>query len=314
MKKIINTLILSGGGVKGISYIGALKYLDELKKVEEYDINIKEILGVSVGSIIGLLYILGYTYDELVEEIISKNLSDLKELRIKNFLQRYGFDSGIKIINWIETLIIRKGYSKDITFSDIYANFGVNFRVVATNLNKYKTVAFDKAVSPLLRVTRAIRMSIGIPLVFTVTKYRGECYVDGGLINNYPIKEYHGKLDNVLGLKLVTRGEFHEMDEPIDSFYNYLRNLITCYMVQKERETTLSYKYRDHSIGIEAQSITNTINFSLNEEQKRNLIDIGYAAAKDYFEKDDNSLEEDDNSLEEDDNRLEEDDNRLEEL
>ena len=94
MKKIINTLILSGGGVKGIAYIGALKYLDELKTKEDLkvDINIQEILGVSVGSIVGLLYILGYTYDELVDEIVSKNLSDLKQFRIKNFLQIYGFD------------------------------------------------------------------------------------------------------------------------------------------------------------------------------------------------------------------------------
>jgi len=101
MKKIVNTLILSGGGVKGISYIGALKYLDELKTKEEYSITIQEIMGVSVGSIVGLLYILGYTYDEFVDEIVSKNLSDLKQLRIKNFLQRYGFDSGTRILNWI---------------------------------------------------------------------------------------------------------------------------------------------------------------------------------------------------------------------
>ena len=55
-------------------------------------------------------------------------------------------------------------------------------------------------------------------------------------------------------------------------------------MVQKERETTLSYKYRDHTVGIEAQSVSSSINFSLNEERKRNLIDIGYRAAKEYFE------------------------------
>lgn len=296
MKKRITTLILSGGGVKGISYIGALKYLDELKmmkaenveseetcNIPEFDIS--EIVGVSAGSIVSLLYILGYTYEELVDEILSKNLSDLKELRIKNFLQKYGFDSGRRIMNWIETLIIRKGYSKDITFADIYTQFRINFRVVTTNLNKYKTVVFDKQSSPTLRVTRAIRMSIGVPFVFTVTRYRGECYVDGGLINNYPIKEYDNRLDNVLGLKLVTRGEFHQIDESIDSFYNYLRNLITCYMVQKERETTLSYKYTDHTVGIEAQSVTGPINFSLSDEDKKSLIDLGYSSAKSYFER-----------------------------
>lgn len=299
MKKTINTLVLSGGGVKGISYIGALKYLDELKlKRSEYELrkdfdetecdipklDIKEIRCVSAGSIISLLYILGYTYDELVDEILSKDLSDLKELRIKNFVQKYGFDSGKRIINWVETLIIKKGYSKDITFADIFNKFGIGYQVVATNLNKYKTVIFDNISNPRLRVTKAIRMSIGVPFIFSVERYNGEFYVDGGLINNYPIKEFDDRLDNVLGLKLVTRGEFHQMDEEIDSFYSYLGNLMTCYMVQKERETTLSYKYREHTIGIEAQTITGPINFSLNEEHKRCLIDLGYSAAKAYFE------------------------------
>lgn len=297
-KKKITTLVMSGGGVKGIAYIGILRYLDEIKNARiecesktDFDENtctipkfdIKEIRSVSAGSIVGLLYILGYTYNELFDEIVSKDLSDLKELRIKNLLQHYGFDSGKKIINWIETLMINKGYSKDLTFADIHNKFGINFGIVATNLNKYKTVVFDYISSPGLRVTRAIRMSIGVPFIFTVTKYRDECYVDGGLINNFPIKEYDDKLDNVLGLKLVTRGEFHQMDESIDSFYNYISNLITCYMVQKERETTLSYKYRDHTIGVEAQNVTSSINFGLTNDDKKKLIELGYSAAKNYF-------------------------------
>ena len=301
MKRIINTLVISGGGVKGISYIGVLKYLDELKLKrtqleskkdfveDECDIpkfNIKQIRCVSAGSIISLLYIIGYSYDELIDEILSKDLSDLKDLRIKNFLEKYGFDSGKRIMTWIEGLIIKKGYSKDITFRQIFEKFKIQYQVVTTNLNKYETVIFDNISNPNLKVTKAIRMSIGVPFIFSVEKYNNEIYVDGGLINNYPIKEFDNKLDNVLGLKLVTRGEFHKMDENIDSFYSYLGNLMTCYMVQKERETTLSYKYRDHTIGIEAQKITGSINFSLTKDDKLHLIDLGYLAAKKYFEKD----------------------------
>ena len=300
MKKIINTLIISGGGVKGISYIGVLKYLDELKLKriqlesvkdfveDECDIpkfDIKQIRCVSAGSIISLLYIIGYTYDELVDEILLQDLSNLKDLRIKNFLQKYGFDSGKRIMSWIEGLIIKKGYSKDITFKQIFEKFKIQYQVVTTNLNKYETVIFDNISNPNLKVTKAIRMSIGVPFIFSIEKYNNEIYVDGGLINNYPIKEFDNKLDNVLGLKLVTRGEFHKIDENIDSFYSYLGNLMTCYMVHKERETTLSYKYREHTIGIEAQNITGPINFSLNKDDKLNLINLGYSAAKKYFEK-----------------------------
>lgn len=63
MKREINTLVFSGGGVKGIAYIGVLKYLEEISKSVDYDketcnvpnINISTVCGVSIGSIVGLL-------------------------------------------------------------------------------------------------------------------------------------------------------------------------------------------------------------------------------------------------------------------
>lgn len=301
MKQIINRLILSGGGVKGIAYIGAFKYIDELKSkrlleegLPEFDnekctipkFDIKEVCCVSIGSIVGLLYILGYTYDEFLNEIITKDLHSLKDFKIKNFLNKYGLDSGKVIVNWIETLIVKKGYSKDLTLKDIWNKFGINFRVVSSNLNKYKLEIFDYKKNPNLKVVRAIRMSIGIPLIFSVEKYQDTVYVDGGLINNYPIKLYDDNdLDTLLGLKLVTRGEFvsHEIDETINSFDSYLFHLMNCFLVQKEKETTLSYKYMEHTVCIEAQSVTHTVNFSLSEEDKLRLIEIGYNSACNYF-------------------------------
>jgi len=300
MKRTIKQLILSGGGVKGIAYIGAFKYIDELRQkrileeklggfdkekcmIPEFDI--KEVCCVSVGSIVGLLYILGYTYEEFLDEIITKDLHNLKDFKIRNFLNKYGLDSGKMIINWIETLIIKKGYSKDLTLKDIWDLLGVNFRVVASNLNKYELDIFDYKKNPDLKVVKAIRMSISIPLIFSVEKYQNTIYVDGGIINNYPIKIYENELDTLLGLKLVTRGEFtsHIIDEKIDTFDNYLFHLMTCFLVQKEKETTLSYKYIDHTICIEAQSVTHTVNFSLSEDDKRRLIEIGYESASNYF-------------------------------
>ena len=280
MKRTIKQLILSGGGVKGIAYIGAFKYIDELKqrrlleeKLQGFDkekcmipeFDIKEVCCVSVGSIVGLLYILGYTYEEFLDEIITKDLHNLKDFKIRNFLNKYGLDSGKMIVNWIETLIIKK--------------------VVASNLNKYELDIFDYKKNPNLKVVRAIRMSISIPLIFSVEKYQNTIYVDGGIINNFPIKIYENDLDTLLGLKLVTRGEFasHEIDETIDTFDNYLFHLMTCFLVQKEKETTLSYKYIDHTICIEAQSVTHTVNFSLSEDDKRRLIEIGYESASNYF-------------------------------
>ena len=71
MKKIVNTLILSGGGVKGISYIGALKYLDELKTKElELDRNKNEVSNLKqrVGALEKDNERLKFTVDETCKD------------------------------------------------------------------------------------------------------------------------------------------------------------------------------------------------------------------------------------------------------
>ena len=63
-------VVLGGGGAKGAAHIGALKYLEEL------DIPIDYVAGTSMGSIIGGLYALGYTPDQLAQLIGSMNWSE----------------------------------------------------------------------------------------------------------------------------------------------------------------------------------------------------------------------------------------------
>ena len=261
MKSEINTLIFSGGGVKGIAYIGVLKFLNELckKNVDTGNvdtgnanaegnvknktipkINITTVCGVSIGSIVGLLFVLGYDWIELIEELNNINLHKLKRFKIKNLLTHYGFDTGNKIIQWIESLIVKKGYSKNITFKQLYLIKSVNLQILASNVNKYTYTIFDSINTPDLSIKEAIRMSISVPFLFTIKEYNGDIHVDGSLINNYPIKLFKDNLDNVLGLKLITKGEFecHNLDLKIDTLDSYIYNIMKCFMVHKEKETT----------------------------------------------------------------------------
>lgn len=280
MKSVIDTLVISGGGVKGIAFIGAFKYLEESNKTNE----IKKIYSISVGSILSLLYAIGYTWEEMENEIMDIDLEKLQNVRFRTFIRSYGLDSGKNIICWLEKLLERKGYNKTLTFKQLYKKTGIDLNIGATNLNKYKDVFFNMDISPNLRVIRAVRMSIGIPLVFSAIRYNGEIYVDGGVINSYPIKQIES-LDNVLGLKLVVKGEIEsEMDEQIETIYNYLYHVIHCYILQKERSSTLSHEYSEHTVFIDSNHITHTINFSLNNDDKTKLIECGYNATKDYFE------------------------------
>jgi predicted acylesterase/phospholipase RssA len=274
----IDTLVLSGGGVKGIAYVGVFK------KLKEMGVNIKEVCTVSVGSIMGLLYVLGYEFDELVKEMKDRNMDNLRDINIGNFLNKYGIDSGKNIIKWIEDLIERKGYNKTITFMEMYKETGIKYRVLATNLNKYESVIFDYTSCPNMKVTRAIRMSIGIPFVFTVQKYKGDVYVDGAIVNNYPIDLYMNKLENVLGMNVVTsveRGDVGKINQVIGDISGYIFNVMNCFLIHRSKMLISEYKMRTLSVCLDR--VISTMSFNIGDDDKDILIECGYKSACDFF-------------------------------
>ena len=72
-----NTLVMSGGGLKGIPMLGSLQYLIDMKHIEIK--NIKKYVGTSIGAIINVLLIIGYEPKEIIAEMIqSKYLENIK--------------------------------------------------------------------------------------------------------------------------------------------------------------------------------------------------------------------------------------------
>lgn len=287
MKNIINTLILSGGGTKGIVYAGVFKKIDELKNDNRYntDININEILGVSVGSIFAFLYSIGYTGKEMVEQIYKMKTKSLQNFKIVNLLTEWGLDNGESIIEWITELCKEKGVNHMITFAELYGKYGLNLRIGVTNLSKYCFEIFDKATHGETSILRIIRLSFSLPLIYTKAEFSGDLYSDGGIINNYPIHFYKDRLDSVLGIKVLSNGEREDdISININSFEEYILNVIYCYMIDKERKLTLSEKYSQKTIFIKTP-VKNPLNSRLKYSHKNELINIGYTTTEQYVKK-----------------------------
>ena len=295
----INKLAFSGGAIKGVAYVGVFKKIEELiheRLLEEakpdFDpikcsipvFNIKTICSVSVGSIFSLIYLLKYSYVEMLEEVINKKFEQLKEVRIMNFVSKYGLDSGNNLINWLKDMMNRKNINPDITLKEFYDLNGVDFQIMATNLNKYCYKKFNYSETPEVKVLDAIRMSIGIPFLFTINEYDGDIHVDGGLIDSYPISIFDN-LDNFLGFKLINHGEMdtHDVDEPINDIESYIYHVLSCYMVQKEKRVTTSQEYKNCTVYIHTEDITQSVNFALTNIEKTRLIDIGYKSLTEFL-------------------------------
>ena len=200
-------LVLSGGGAKGAAHIGVIKYL------EEAGIPIDYIAGTSMGSIVGGMYSLGYTSDEILaiisavdwDRLISNKVdrkkisftnkqetrnqivtipfgfgTDRQELQKRSFKNSLptGIVSGDNLINLFNSLSV--GYSDPVDFNDL----PIPFACVATNMLNGEAAVLDKGV-----FSKSLRASMAIPVLFDPVNIDEILYADGGLVKNFPAEQ-----------------------------------------------------------------------------------------------------------------------------
>lgn len=197
-------VVLSGGGAKGASHIGVLKYLEELGIPVDY------VAGTSMGSIIGGFYAMGYSPDELSQLISGMDWSEYvgnkidrpwmsNEMRQRNstmilnvpfslenlidhnsnttFLSQLpsAYVNNSSLINLFNNLSV--GYQEEMDFNDL----PIPFACVATDMITGKEVVLRSG-----NVPTAMRASMAIPGVFSPVQMGDKMLVDGGLVNNFP--------------------------------------------------------------------------------------------------------------------------------
>lgn len=189
-------LVLSGGGAKGIAHIGVLQ------KLEEAGVRIDYITGTSVGSLIGALYAIGYTSEQILEiaksniwvELFTEKPSRryvsnyermFDDRTIASFPIRnrvldlpYGIISGQNIYSFLSH------YTWPVHGIDRFDDFPIPFATVATELHSGEAKTFRSGYLP-----DAIRASISIPSLMRPHVIDGVNYIDGGLSNNLPVDD-----------------------------------------------------------------------------------------------------------------------------
>ena len=237
-------LVLSGGGAKGAAHIGVIKYL------EEVGIPIDYVAGTSMGSIVGGLYALGYSSDEIIDIISdvdwdkllsnkverqkisyeSKQESSTKlvtipfsvqihseELQTNSFKNSLptGIVSGDNLINLFNSLSV--GYSDPVDFKDL----PTPFLCIATNMLNGEPEVLNKGV-----FSKSLRASMAIPIMFDPVIIDDVIYADGGLVNNFPAEECRAMgADYVIGVSMSPGLESNP--ENLTSIFSQVKQLKT---------------------------------------------------------------------------------------
>ncbi len=243
-------LVLSGGGVRGIAHIGAIKALEEVGILPTH------IAGTSAGAVVGALYAEGHSCEEILE--FFKNV-DLFSFNTYAF-RKPGFVDSDKLFE-----VFKKYISHD-TFE------GLKKRLFITGTDILEGTAKVFHEGPLIK---AILASAAYPGVFTPVNISGRYYVDGGILNNFPIDAIQQYCDMIIGVYV---NPFEKL-EIADLKHSY--NVIDRALHIKMKEGILS-KLDACDLLISPNTLVNYGTFAFKNADV--IYAMGYKAAKEALE------------------------------
>tara|TARA_B110000008_G_C16964572_1_gene561426 strand:+ start:2140 stop:3111 length:972 start_codon:yes stop_codon:yes gene_type:complete len=275
-------VICEGGSNKGIMYCGAYKVLCDYTDFREKLSNVKGFIGTSSGAIFALGLSIGFSPSQgmaIAKHMASSLQNVAPQMDIGMLWNSFGTDDGNQMRKIIAGILSEKGFSGDITLSQLQHLCNNTFICVATEIPSQKAVYFNAKDHPDLKVVDAVFMSMCVPFLFRPFKYNNKLYVDGGLRANFPLSYCDAKDAFTFSFNVPE-------DTEIKDWQGYLYNIITCSVACQDEEKK---KYIENSVYKVSLTYPQYLRqySSLNSHMDENLVkrfyNCGYFQALNVF-------------------------------
>lgn len=173
-KKYRTGVVLSGGGARGFAHLGVLKALNDAGIFPDV------IAGTSAGALVGVLYADGYSPDHI--------LSIMNSTSMLHYIRPTVPREGLLEISGIEK-ILRENL-RAVNFEELK----IPLFVTATDLNNGKIVYFSSG-----ELLKPVIASASIPVLFKPVIIDKIHYVDGGVLDNLPVRPIEGECELIIG-------------------------------------------------------------------------------------------------------------------
>lgn len=271
-------LVLSGGGAKGMTHIGIIRAL------EENNIPIDYIAGTSMGAIIGSLYAMGYSPDDMEALLRSPDFKRWYSGEVESqyeyyFKQnrptpefasiRFAFGDSLHTKPQIIPTNLVNPIQMNLVFVQLFGqataacrgnfnNLFVPFRCIASDVyNKQPLVMREGDLGD------AVRASMSFPFVFKPIEINGVLAYDGGIYNNFPTdimqEDFHP--DVIIGSVVAANPSKPKEGDLMSQLENMIMQK-TDYTIPDSAGIVMTFKYDDVSL--------------LDFDRLKELHDIGY--------------------------------------
>ncbi len=245
-------ICLSGGGARGFAHLGVLQAL------VENGIKISHISGSSAGAMAGAFFAAGLKPKEILEITANKKVWEMV-----NFApNKFGILGLNKLGNEIKRLIPHNSFEK----------LEIPLSICVSNIGKGLPQYIESGDLSL-----AVMASSSVPVMFKPVKINGDLFLDGGLMNNLPIKPLRKSCDFIIAVNVTP----FEKRLPVKSMKSIILKSV---YISVENQTRQKGKKADWLI--EPTGIIRFDGFKLKDSDK--LFELGYnytnQALKDMME------------------------------
>jgi len=273
----MHNLLLSGGGLRGLLHLGAIKALEERNLLK----NIKNYGGASAGSIIGLLLCIGYNYNDIMIIILKINMNKFYDISdVFELLNIYGLMNWDPCERFLRLLLETKFKKKYISFKELYELTNKTLHINAINVNTNEEIIFNYKNSPNIDIVDACLASSSLPFLFSPKIINDNYYIDPFAVNNCPYNIFSNDLENTICLSI---DDFSNKNtyKKIDSFQNYIMNVF---------DSLKNYSYKNNAKRYKPRIIVNLtydcspIDFDLSKTLLSEIFIKGYSTTIIYID------------------------------
>ena len=264
------SIIIKGGGVKGLAFAGALLELENHFSFDTF-------AGTSAGAIAAVLMGAGFKPKELLTALSDKNFSDFKDASLfgslVNFIKTKGLYPGDEVESWITSLLHQKFPEK---LTEVELRELPSHTIVYASRIKNGRLTFDSKKERMnTHAAFAARCSMSIPYFFSPVTVDGIRVYDGGLRSNFPLQEFMTSYPAkpVIGLYLVSGSQ--KGGAVIGELVN---------IAIDGEEMAIVESNLDKIVVIDPRPVKTT-DFDLSEKKKEFLVLAGRLAALKFIER-----------------------------
>jgi predicted acylesterase/phospholipase RssA len=274
--------------------VKAIGALQELEKSGFWKLtDIQSIYATSAGSVASVLISLGFDWDAINDYLVLRPWNEevyFTPMDVLDSFHKKGIFGKELFYMFYKPFFDAKDISMEITMKQFYEYTHIELHFFSLEVNEFKIHDISYLTYPDIELIEAVRMSSSIPTVFSPIFLDGKCFVDGAVLNNYPVvrclERFPGSEEEILGIKQIYEDnnqiKLQEEDTMLDFIFVYVNRLFSHIDTETENAGKIKYElsYSVPSMGF--QQFKEAI---CSVEVRRGILEDGRSAGLDFLSK-----------------------------